>query len=275
MAKVGYLEKLEKVYESVRSKTDFVPRVGLVLGSGLGEFAKEINVSFELPYSEIEGFPVSTVPGHDGRFIFGTVGDVPIVCMKGRVHYYEGYDVSDVVLPIRLMIKLGIGTLFLTNAAGGLKDGMSAGDLMLITDHISVFAPNPLIGPNDPEIGPRFPDMTEVYNLKIREKIMELAYENDIPLETGVYCQLTGPTYETPAEIKMLKTLGVDAVGMSTVVEAVAARHMGVNVCGISCISNLAAGISKNPLSHAEVQAAADQAAPRFTRLVSEVIKSL
>ncbi len=275
MAKVGYLEKLEKVYESVRSKTDFVPRVGLVLGSGLGEFAKEINVSFELPYSEIEGFPVSTVPGHDGRFIFGTVGDVPIVCMKGRVHYYEGYDVSDVVLPIRLMIKLGIGTLFLTNAAGGLKDGMSAGDLMLITDHISVFAPNPLIGPNDPEIGPRFPDMTEVYNLKIREKIMGLAYENDIPLETGVYCQLTGPTYETPAEIKMLKTLGVDAVGMSTVVEAVAARHMGVNVCGISCISNLAAGISKNPLSHAEVQAAADQAAPRFTRLVSEVIKSL
>ncbi len=275
MARAAYLEKLDKVFKSVREKTDFEPRVGLILGSGLGDFAKEINVSFELPYSEIEGFPVSTVPGHDGRFIFGTISDVPIVCMKGRVHYYEGYEVSDVVLPVRLMIKLGIKTLFLTNAAGGLQDGMSAGDLMLITDHISVFAPNPLIGPNDSEIGPRFPDMTEVYDLKIREKIQEIAYENDIPLETGVYCQLTGPTYETPAEIRMLKTLGVDAVGMSTVVEAVAARHMGVKVCGISCISNLAAGLSKNPLSHEEVQAAADQAAPRFTRLVSEVIKTL
>lgn len=275
MAKAAYLEKLDKVFESVRNKTDFEPRVGLILGSGLGDFAKEISVSFELPYSEIEGFPVSTVPGHDGRFIFGTISDVPIVCMKGRVHYYEGYEVSDVVLPVRLMIKLGIKTLFLTNAAGGLQDGMSAGDLMLITDHISVFAPNPLIGPNDSEMGPRFPDMTEVYDLKIREKIQEIAYENDIPLETGVYCQLTGPTYETPAEIRMLKTLGVDAVGMSTVVEAVAARHMGVKVCGISCISNLAAGLSKNPLSHEEVQAAADQAAPRFTRLVSEVIKTL
>ena len=275
MANTDYMKKLESVYDSVRSKTDFVPKVGLVLGSGLGEFAKEINVSFELPYSEIDGFPVSTVPGHDGKFIFGYIADIPIVCMKGRVHYYEGYEVSDVVLPIRLMIKLGIKTLFLTNAAGGLKDGFSAGDLMLITDHISVFAPNPLIGPNDPEIGPRFPDMTEVYNLKIREKIQEIAYENDIPLETGVYCQLTGPTYETPAEIKMLKTLGVDAVGMSTVVEAIAARHMGVNVCGISCISNLAAGISKTPLSHAEVQQAADEAAPRFTRLVTEVIKTL
>ncbi len=270
-----YLEKLDKVFRSVREKTDFEPKVGLVLGSGLGDFAKEINVTFELPYSQIEGFPVSTVPGHDGNFIFGTIADVPIVCMKGRVHYYEGYAISDVVLPIRLMIKMGIKTLFLTNAAGGLKDGMSAGDLMLITDHISVFAPNPLIGPNDQSIGPRFPDMTEVYDLKIREKILTLAYENDIPLETGVYCQLTGPTYETPAEIRMLKTLGVDAVGMSTVVEAVTARHMGVKVCGISCISNLAAGLSKTPLSHEEVQAAADQAAPRFTRLVSEVIKTL
>ena len=275
MARAAYLEKLDKVFESVRNKTDFEPRVGLILGSGLGDFAKEINVSFELPYSEIEGFPVSTVPGHDGRFIFGTISDVPIVCMKGRVHYYEGYEVSDVVLPVRLMIKMGIKTLFLTNAAGGLQDEMSAGDLMLITDHISVFAPNPLIGPNDQSIGPRFPDMTEVYDLKIREKILEIAYENDIPLENGVYCQLTGPTYETPAEIRMLKTLGVDAVGMSTVVEAVAARHMGVKVCGISCISNLAAGLSKNPLSHEEVQAASDQAAPRFTRLVSEVIKTL
>ena len=275
MANTDYMKKLEGVYDSVRSKTDFVPKVGLVLGSGLGEFAKEINVSFELPYSEIDGFPVSTVPGHDGKFIFGYIADIPIVCMKGRVHYYEGYEVSDVVLPIRLMIKLGIKTLFLTNAAGGLKDGFSAGDLMLITDHISVFAPNPLIGPNDPEVGPRFPDMTEVYNLKIREKIQEIAYENDIPLETGVYCQLTGPTYETPAEIKMLKTLGVDAVGMSTVVEAIAARHMGVNVCGISCITNMAAGISKVKLDHKEVQETANRVSRDFKNLVTRVIAAL
>lgn len=272
---IAKYDKLEQVYESVRSKTDFIPKVGLVLGSGLGDYASQIQVIYELPYSQIEGFPVSTVPGHDGKFIFGYLGSVPIVCMKGRVHYYEGYDISDVVLPTRLLVKLGVRVLFLTNAAGGLKDGLNAGDLMLITDHISVFAPNPLIGPNDENIGPRFPDMTEVYNKNIREKVLQIAYENDIPLETGIYCMLTGPTYETPAEIRMLKAMGVDAVGMSTVIEAIAARHMGVSVCGISCISNLAAGISKTPLSHAEVQEAADNAAPKFTRLLTESIKSI
>ncbi len=275
MAENVVLEKLDRVFEAARKKTDFEPRVGLVLGSGLGDFAKEINVEYELPYSEIDGFPVSTVPGHDGKFIFGTLGGVPIVCMKGRVHYYEGYDISDVVLPIKLMIRFGIKTLFLTNAAGGLGDGFSAGDLMLITDHISVFVPNPLIGPNDDSAGPRFPDMTQVYDKGIRDKILEISYENDIPLEQGVYCQLTGPSYETPAEIRMLKTLGVSAVGMSTVVEAIVARHYAVKVCGISCICNLAAGMSKTPLSHEEVQAAADAAAPKFTRLVSEVIKTM
>lgn len=275
MANNLVLEKLDRVYEAARKKTDFEPRVGLVLGSGLGDFAKEINVEYELPYSEIDGFPVSTVPGHDGKFIFGTLGGVPVVCMKGRVHYYEGYDISDVVLPIKLMIRFGIKTLFLTNAAGGLGDGFSAGDLMLITDHISVFVPNPLIGPNDDSAGPRFPDMTEVYDKGIRDKILEISYENDIPLEQGVYCQLTGPSYETPAEIRMLKTMGVSAVGMSTVVEAIVARHYAVKVCGISCICNLAAGMSKTPLSHEEVQAAADAAAPKFTRLVSEVIKTM
>ena len=272
---IAKYDKLDQVYSSVRQLTDFEPKVGLVLGSGLGDYAKQIQVVYELPYSQIEGFPVSTVPGHDGRFIFGLLGDIPIVCMKGRVHYYEGYDISDVVLPIRLLAKLGVKVLFLTNAAGGLKDGMNAGDLMLLTDHISIFAPNPLIGPNDETIGPRFPDMTEVYNRNIREKVLQIAYENDIPLETGVYCMLTGPTYETPAEIQLLKKLGVDAVGMSTVVEAIAARHMGISVCGISCISNLAAGISKTPLSHAEVQEAADEAAPKFTRLITEAIKAI
>ena len=275
MAENIVLEKLDRVYEAARKKTDFEPRVGLVLGSGLGDFAKEINIEYELPYSEIDGFPVSTVPGHDGKFIFGYLGGVPVVCMKGRVHYYEGYDISDVVLPIKLMIRMGIKTLFLTNAAGGLGDGFSAGDLMLITDHISVFVPNPLIGPNDDSAGPRFPDMSEVYDKGIRDKILKISYENDIPLESGVYCQLTGPSYETPAEIRMLKAMGVSAVGMSTVVEAIVAKHYAVKVCGISCICNLAAGISKNPLSHEEVQAAADEAAPKFTRLVSEVIKTM
>lgn len=275
MAENIVLEKLDRVYEAARKKTDFEPRVGLVLGSGLGDFAKEINIEYELPYSEIDGFPVSTVPGHDGKFIFGYLGGVPVVCMKGRVHYYEGYDISDVVLPIKLMIRMGIKTLFLTNAAGGLGDGFSAGDLMLITDHISVFVPNPLIGPNDDSAGPRFPDMSEVYDKGIRDKILKISYENDIPLESGVYCQLTGPSYETPAEIRMLKAMGVSAVGMSTVVEAIVAKHYAVKVCGISCICNLAAGISKNPLSHEEVQAAADAAAPKFTRLVSEVIKTM
>jgi purine-nucleoside phosphorylase len=248
MAENVVLEKLDRVFEAARKKTDFEPRVGLVLGSGLGDFAKEINVEYELPYSEIDGFPVSTVPGHDGKFIFGNLGGVPIVCMKGRVHYYEGYDISDVVLPIKLMIRFGIKTLFLTNAAGGLGDGFSAGDLMLITDHISVFVPNPLIGPNDDSAGPRFPDMTQVYDKGIRDKILEISYENDIPLEQGVYCQLTGPSYETPAEIRMLKTMGVSAVGMSTVVEAIVARHYAVKVCGISCICNLSSGMSKTPL---------------------------
>lgn len=174
MSNAAAYEKLEAVYSEVRKITDFEPKIGIVLGSGLGDYASNIQVVTEIPYSCIPGFPVSTVPGHDGKFIFGMLGDVPVVCMKGRVHYYEGYDISDVVLPVRLLVKLGIKLLILTNAAGGLKDGFSAGDLMLITDHISVFAPNPLIGPNKQEIGPRFPDMTEVYDPSIREKVLDL-----------------------------------------------------------------------------------------------------
>ncbi len=266
-------EKLLKCKEAVRKITDFEPEVALVLGSGLGGFADNIRIETEIPYSTIEGFPVSTVPGHDGRFIFGYLGDKKVVCMKGRVHYYEGYDISDVVLPARLMGLLGAKVLFLTNAAGGLGEGFNAGDLMLITDHISVFVPNPLIGANFDELGPRFPDMSDVYKKDLQEIIKNVAKENNIPLQEGVYAQLTGPSYESPAEIKMLGTLGASAVGMSTVVEAIAANHMGLNVCGVSCISNLAAGINEAPLSHKEVQEAADKTAPLFTRLVSESIK--
>ena len=272
MANAVY-EKLLKCKEAVRKVTDFEPDVALVLGSGLGDFAENIKIETEIPYSDIPGFPVSTVPGHAGKFIFGYLGDKKIVCMKGRIHFYEGYNISDVVLPARLMKMLGAKILFLTNAAGGLGEGFGAGDLMLITDHISIFAPNPLIGPNLDELGPRFPDMSNVYKKDLQDVIRAVAKENGIDLKEGVYCQCTGPSFESPAEIKMLAKLGVSAVGMSTVNEAIAANHMGMRICGVSCISNLAAGISGEPLSHEEVQEAADKAAPLFTKLVSESIK--
>jgi purine-nucleoside phosphorylase len=268
-------EKLMRCYEDVRKRTAFVPKVAVVLGSGLGDYAEDIRVEYELPYSEIEGFPVSTVPGHAGKFIFGYIDQVPVACMKGRVHYYEGYPVSDVVLPVRLLKLMGAEILFLTNAAGGVNTSFHAGDLMLIRDHISAFAPNPLIGPNIDELGPRFPDMSKVYDRELQKLIAGKAKENHIYLQEGVYAQMTGPSYESPAEIRMLRMLGCDAVGMSTVVEAIAANHMGMKICGVSCISNLAAGMSEHPLSHREVQEAADMAAPAFKRLVTEAVKGM
>ena len=267
-------EKLESCVKAVREKTDFVPDVALVLGSGLGNYADNIRIEAEISYSDIPGFPVSTVPGHAGKFIFGYVDDVKVVCMKGRVHFYEGYDVTDAVLPARLMKMLGAKILFLTNAAGGLGEGFKAGDLMLITDHVSIFAPNPLIGPNVDELGPRFADMSEVYDKDLQDVIRKAAAAEGIDLKEGVYCQLTGPSFESPAEIRLLGKLGVSAVGMSTVIEAIAANHMGMRICGVSCISNLAAGISEQPLCHEEVQEAADKVAPLFTKLVTESIKS-
>lgn len=268
-------EKLLKCLECVRKKTDFVPKVAIVLGSGLGDYAEAIQVVYELPYGEIEGFPVSTVPGHAGKFIFGYIDEIPVVCMKGRVHFYEGYPISDVVLPARLMKLMGAEILFLTNAAGGVNTSFHAGDLMLIRDHISVFAPNPLIGSNIDELGVRFPDMSTVYDRELQELIRKTAKENHIFMQEGVYAQLTGPSFESPAEIRMMRTLGCDAVGMSTVVEAIAANHMGMKICGISCISNLAAGMTMNPLTHEEVQEAADMAAPNFKKLVTETVKGM
>lgn len=264
-------EKLQKCLCSVREKTDFVPQVAIVLGSGLGDYADGIQVEAEIGYKEIEGFPVSTVPGHAGKFIFGYVGTVPVVCMKGRVHYYEGYPISDVVLPTRLMQLLGAKILFLTNASGGINPAFHAGDLMLITDHIATFVPNPLIGPNL-ELGVRFPDMSHVYDPALSDVIRSVAKEQQILLQEGVYIQFTGPSYETPAEVKMAGILGADAVGMSTAVEAIAAVHFGMRVCGISCVCNPAAGISKVPLSHKEVQEAANEAAPKFKKLVTESV---
>lgn len=268
-------EKLLNCYEDVRKKTDFQPKVAIVLGSGLGDYAEQIKVAAEIPYHEIEGFPVSTVPGHAGRFIFGYIDEIPVVCMKGRVHYYEGYPISDVVLPIRLMKLMGAKILFLTNAAGGVNTSFHAGDLMMIRDQISVFAPNPLIGENIDELGVRFPDMSAVYDRELQDIIVKVAKDNNIFLQQGVYAQLTGPSFESPAEIRMLRGMGVDAVGMSTVVEAIAANHMGMRICGISCISNLAAGMTANPLTHEEVQEAADMAAPNFKKLVTETVKGM
>ena len=266
-------EKLLKCYECFQKKIDFKPDVAVVLGSGLGNFAKAVEVVSELPYSDIEGFPVSTVPGHAGKFIFGYIEKVPVVLMQGRVHYYEGYQISDVVLPARLMKLMGAKILFLTNAAGGINPAFHAGSLMMITDHISSFAPNPLIGPNIEELGTRFPDMTHVYDEDLQEILRSTAKQNDIELFEGIYAQMTGPSFESPAEIKMLQMLGASAVGMSTVVEAIAANHMGMKICGVSCISNLAAGMNTAPLTHEEVQEAANAVAPKFEKLLFESVK--
>lgn len=268
-------KRLQDALSCIRRKTDFVPSVALVLGSGLGGFAEEIKVECEIEYSEIDNFPVSTVQGHSGKFIFGDLDGVNIVCMKGRVHYYEGYSMEQVVMPIRLMSLMGAKTLFLTNASGGINPDFSAGDFMLINDHISNFVPNVLIGRNVDELGLRFPDMTDIYNTSLREIIKQEAKKLSIPLKEGVYVQLTGPSYESPAEIRMLGRMGADAVGMSTVCEAIAANHMCMDICAVSCISNLAAGIAQHPLTHEEVQETADRVAVDFRRLVKASIKAI
>lgn len=268
-------EKLQKCLACVREKTDFVPDVALILGSGLGALADEIDAVATIDYHDIEGFPVSTVPGHKGRFVFGTFGKTKVVIMQGRVHYYEGYSIEDVLLPTRLMRLMGAKVLFLTNAAGGINKGFSVGDFMIIRDQIMCFFPNPLLGANMEELGPRFPDMTHVYDPALCDLVRDTAAKLDIGVQEGVYCQLTGPTYETPAEIRMLGILGADSVGMSTACEATAGHHAGMRVCGISCITNLAAGISPTPLSHQEVFDTANRVAPYFRKLVRASIEAM
>lgn len=268
-------EKLYQCLESVRARVDFKPLVGLVLGSGLGGFGDAIDVAATLPYGEIEGFPVSTVNGHHGRFLFGHVGGVPVVAMQGRVHYYEGYAMTDVVLPARLMGLLGAKALLLTNAAGGVNFDFAAGDLMLITDQIASFVPSPVIGPNLEELGDRFPDMSRIYDRALSDCIRKAAAEEKIPLREGIYLQLTGPQFESPAEVRMCRALGADAVGMSTACEAIAANHMGLRVCGISCISNLGCGMTDQPISGAEVDETAGRTAPLFRALVTRAIVNI
>ena len=268
-------EKLMRCYQAIRKKIDFQPKAALVLGSGLGDYAETIQTEAVLDYHEIDGFPVATVPGHKGRFIFGYIGSVPVVIMQGRVHYYEGYSMQDVVLPIRLMKMLGADILCLTNAAGGVNDTFQAGDFMLITDHIASFVPSPLIGENLEALGVRFPDMSEIYDEKLQCAVKEAAAELQIPIKEGIYLQTTGPAYESKQEIRMFRILGADAVGMSTACEAIAANHMGMKICGISCISNLACGMTDRPLSHAEVQETSDRMAESFKKLITCFIEKM
>ena len=268
-------QKLETCLASVRKKTDFKPEVALILGSGLGDYADEIQIETTIDYTDIEGFPTSTVAGHKGRFVFGYVKHVPVVIMQGRVHYYEGYPMTDVVLPTRLMGMMGAKKLILTNAAGGVNPSFKPGDFMMLTDHITTGIPSPLIGPNIEELGSRFPDMSEVYSRRLQDVIRASAKKCGIAIQEGVYVQFTGPNYETPAEIKMAAIWGGDAVGMSTACEAMAARHMGLEICGISCITNMAAGISKEELNHKEVQETADRVAKSFKELVTEIIVNM
>jgi len=271
----SYFAKIDKCLKYIRSITDFVPEVGIVLGSGLGDFAEKVQNPEVISYSDIPDFPTSTVEGHAGRFIFGKINGKSVVIMQGRVHYYEGYDIHDVVLPIRLIKLLGANKLILTNAAGGINPSFETGALMMITDHISSFVPSPLRGENVSELGTRFPDMSHVYSPSLCALLRKSASELGISLKEGVYVQTTGPNYETPAEIKMYALLGADAVGMSTACEACAANHAGMEVCGISCISNLAAGISKTPLTHAEIKIAAAKVADDFAALLNDVISKI
>lgn len=251
---------------------DFKPEIGLILGSGLGLFVDDrIEVVGRLPYGEIEGFPVSTVPGHAGQFVFGHLDGRRVICMQGRFHFYEGYRMDQLTLPVRMMHQLGVHTLFVTNAAGGINPSYVPGDFMLIHDHINFLGTNPLIGAVvDGDV--RFPDMSEVYDKALRHEIREWARSQDIRLQEGVYLATTGPSFETPAEIRAFATLGADAVGMSTVPEAIVARQLGVRVIGISCITNAAAGISSGPLTHEEVAETADRVRLQFADLLAGAI---
>lgn len=261
-------EKLIQCFKNIKDHIPYPPKIALVLGSGLGDLANELEVDATIPYASIRNFPLSTAPGHRGAFVFAKIGEIPIVIMQGRIHYYEGYPMTDVVLPIRIMKMMGAEILFLTNAAGGANKNFSAGNFMLITDHITCLVPSPLIGKNFETLGVRFPDMTQVYDRDLRIHIKAAADALHIPLKEGVYCQFTGPAYETPQEVRLAGMLGADAVGMSTAVEAVAARHAGMHVCGVSFISNLAAGMSSSLLSEREVLDAGEKAAPLFKQLV-------
>lgn len=267
--------KIKNAAQSLKSKYSKQPKIGLILGSGLGVLANEIEEPIKIPYSEIPDFPVSTVEGHAGQLVFGRLNDIDVVAMQGRFHYYEGYSFEQVTFPVRVMNDMGVSTLIVTNAAGGVNESFSPGDLMLISDHINNMGNNPLIGPNDSRMGPRFPDMSEAYSRELRKLARGIAGKLNLNIQEGVYVGNTGPSYETPAEVRMLRALGGDAVGMSTVPEVIVARHSGMGVLGISCISNMAAGILDQPLNHQEVIETTEKVKADFLRYVNAIVKEL
>lgn len=270
---------MTKIYEQasqyIQERINIKPKIGLILGSGLGVLADEIENAVYIPYGEIPGFPQSTVEGHAGRLVIGRLEGKEVIAMQGRFHYYEGYSLDLVTLPVRVMKKLGVEQILVTNAAGGINTRFSPGDLMIINDHINFTGRNPLIGPNDEQMGVRFPDMSQAYDAELRALAKEVAEELGISVQEGVYVGVVGPSYETPAEIRMLRTLGADAVGMSTVPEVIVAVHSGMKVLGISCISNMAAGILDKPLNHEEVVATAEQVKEKFLKLVKGILRKI
>jgi|SRR5215831_6528507 len=266
------LQKFNETLSYLKKGYSFTPEVGIVLGSGLGNFSNEIEVEKEISYNDIPHFPVSTVEGHKGKMIFGNISGKKIVCMAGRFHFYEGYDTEHIVFPIRIMKMLGIKALFLSNAAGGVNPDFKVGDLMIITDHVSLFTPNPLIGKNISDFGPRFPDMSEPYKKELIQRAKNIAKRLGISLKEGVYYAVTGPTYETRAEYKLIKTLGGDAVGMSTVQECIVANHMNLPVFAMSVITDIGIRDDENRITHEEVLEAAKNAEPNFAAIFKEMI---
>lgn len=273
MASTGVYERAEHAARVIRSRTSETPRVAIVLGSGLGAFADDFEDAVGIPYEEIPGFSRSTAQGHAGKLVIGKIDQVPLVAMQGRVHYYEGYSLEQVTFPVRVFKLLGIKTLILTNAAGGVNVQLSQGALMVLSDHLNLMGENPLRGANDSRFGPRFPDMTAVYSPELQEIVIEEAKGLSVEVRRGIYAALAGPSYETPAEILLMRNLGADAVGMSTVPEAIVARHMDIEVLGISCITNMAAGISDEPINHEDVMATGDRVRAMFTELLRRVIR--
>ncbi|MFJ5715661.1 purine-nucleoside phosphorylase [Neobacillus sp. NPDC093127] len=268
-------EKIQNAAGFLKAKYANTPKIGLILGSGLGVLADEIENPVKIPYNEIPDFPVSTVEGHAGQLVFGILNGVEVVAMQGRFHFYEGYSMDKVTFPVRVMKELGVGMLIVTNAAGGVNESFELGDLMLITDHINNMGTNPLIGPNDSRHGVRFPDMSEAYTKDLRAAAREIAARLNINVKEGVYFGNPGPVYETPAEIRMIRGMGGDAVGMSTVPEVIVARHSGMKVLGISCISNMAAGILDQPLTHDEVMETTEKVKADFLSYVKEIVKDI
>jgi purine-nucleoside phosphorylase len=269
---VTYSQRLAELGAAVRARTPLVPQVGIVLGSGLGGLGGELSDVVAVPFAELPGWPSASAPGHAGRLLLGTLDGVPVVCLQGRLHLYEGNSERLLVEPVLLMGRLGAKVIVLTNAAGGVNDAWPAGTLMLISDHLNLTGRNPLMGANDDAVGPRFPDFVDAWSPRLRALVRQAAEEEGIELQEGVYAGLTGPAYETPAEVRMLRTLGADAVGMSTVLEAIAARWAGLEIVGISLVTNPGAGVTGEPLTHEEVLAAAAEAGPRFIRLVRRFV---